>query len=62
MQSFPGDAVVKKLPASTGDRVWVRSLSQEELLEKELATLYSCLLRASMAEDLTGYSSWGHNE
>ena len=39
---FPGSSVVKNLPAK--QEKWVRSLGQEDPLEKEMATLqYSCL-------------------
>ena len=42
-QGFPGGSVVKNLPATQG--MWVRSLGQEDSLEKEMAILlqYSCL-------------------
>ena len=35
-QGFPGGSVVKKLPAVW--ETWVRSLGQEDPLEKEMAT------------------------
>ena len=36
MQRFPGGLVVKNLPAK--QEIWVRSLGQEDPLEKEMAT------------------------
>ena len=41
---FPGGAVVKKLPANTGNQMtWLRSLRREDPLEKEMATHFSIL-------------------
>ena len=43
---------------------WIRSLSQEDPLEKEMAThpKYSCLENPHGQRSLAGYSPWGHNE
>ena len=40
---------------------WVRSLGQEDLLEKEMAT-HSCILAWEIlwTDELGGYSPWGH--
>ena len=52
---------VKILPAIWA--VWVQSLSQENPLEKEMATHSSILAwRIPWTESLAGYSSWGHKE
>ena len=40
-KGFPGDSAVKNLP--TMQEMWVRSLSQEDPLEKEMATHSSIL-------------------
>ena len=42
----------------------VRSLGQEDPLEKEMAPplLYSCLENPMDGEALVGYSPWGHKE
>ena len=42
-KGFPGGAVVKNPAANAGDEIWVRSLGQEDLLEKGLATHSSIL-------------------
>ena len=36
MRDFPGDSVVKKLPANAGDMVW--PLDQEDILEEDIET------------------------
>ena len=42
---------------------WVRSLGQEDPLEKGMATHCSILAwRIPWTEDLAGYSPWGHKE
>ena len=52
--------MVKNLPAS---ETWVQSLSQEDLLEKEMATHSSILVwRISWTEEPGSYSPWGHTE
>ena len=52
--------MVKNLPAS---ETWVQSLSQEDLLEKEMATHSSILVwRISWTEEPGSYSPWGHKE
>ena len=42
---------------------WVRSLGQEDPLEKGMAT-HSCILawRIPWTEEHSGYSPWGHKE
>ena len=60
-RGFPGGSVVKN-PASNAGEV-VRSLGQEELLEKEMAT-YSSIRVWEIPEEpgqrrLEGSSSWG---
>ena len=43
--------------------MWVQSLGQEDLLEKEMATHSSVLPGKSHGQrSLEGYSSWGHKE
>ena len=50
---------VKKLPAIQEIRTWVRSLGQEDLLEKGMATQYSILPGKSHGQrSLVGYSLW----
>ena len=53
---------VKNLPAMQETRV--RSLSQEDHLEKEMATHSSILLENSMNRGayMAGYSPWSHKE
>ena len=41
IEGFPGDSVVKNLPAVL--ETWVQSLGQEDTLEKEMATHSSIL-------------------
>ena len=56
---FPGGSVVKNQPASAG--TWVRSLRQEDPLEKGMATHSSILAWESHGQrSLVGYSPWGH--
>ena len=55
----PSGSVVKNLPAK--QEMWVSSLSQEDLLEKEMATHSSILARKPHGQrSLAGYSPWGH--
>ena len=43
--------------------VWVRSLGQEDPLEKEMATHFSILAwRMPWTEEPVGLQSWGHKE
>ena len=52
---------VKNLPPMR--ETWVQSLSQENTLEKEMATHSSIIVwRISWTEDPGGYSSWGCKE
>ena len=52
---------VKNLPPV--QETWVRSLSQEDLLEKEIATHSSILAwRIPWAEEPGSYSPWGGKE
>ena len=52
---------VKSQPAMR--ETWVQSLSWEDPLEKEMATHSSIFAwRIPWAEELGGYSSWGHKE
>ena len=51
--------LVKDLPAM--QETWVRSLSWEDPLEKEMATHSNILAwRIPRTESLAGYSPWGH--
>ena len=53
--------VVKNLPAM--QETQVQSLSQEDPLEREMATHSSVLAwRIPWTEGLVGYSPWGHKE
>ena len=53
--------MAKNLP--TMQDTWVRSLSQEDPLEKGMATHSSILAwRIPWTEDPGGYSPWGHKE
>ena len=57
----PSDSSVKNLPAM--QEMWVRSLSHEDPLEKEIST-HSSILAWEIPMDrgnLVGYSPWGHN-
>ena len=59
---FPGDSVVKNLPANAGDvqKIRVPSLVQEDPLEKEMATHSSILAGKFHGQrSLVGYSPWG---
>ena len=57
----PGAQHVKNLSAM--QEMWVRSLSQEDPLEKEMATHSSILAWESHGQgSLAGYSPWGHKE
>ena len=50
---------VKNLPAM--QETWVQFLSQEDPLEKEMATHSSILAwKTAWAEELGRHSSWGH--
>ena len=53
--------MVKRLPAMP--ETWVRSLGQEEPLEKEMATHSSPLAwKIPWTESVVGYSPWGRKE
>ena len=53
--------MVKCLPAM--QETWVRSLGQEDPVEKEMATHSSTLAGKSHGQRrLAGYSPWGHKE
>ena len=55
---FPGDSVVKNLPAK--QEVWVPSLTREDLLEKEIATCSNILAwRIPWAKEPGGLQSMG---
>ena len=55
---FPGGSVVKNLPAM--QEMWVRSLSQKDSLEKEMATYSSILAwEISWAKEPGGLQSTG---
>ena len=59
---FPGDSVVKNLPANAGDvqKIRVLSLVQEDPLEKEMATHSSILAwEIPLTEEPGSYSPWG---
>ena len=52
---------VERLPAMR--ETWVRSLGQEDPLEKEMATHFSTLAwKIQCTGSLVGYSPWGHKE
>ena len=58
---FPGGSVVKNLPAM--QETWIQSLSQEDLLEKEMATHSSVLTwRIPGMGEPGGLPLWGHTE
>ena len=59
---FPSDSTVKNPPAM--QETWVRSLGQQDPLEKEMATHSSILACGiSWTEEPGGlYSPWGHKE
>ena len=60
-QGFPGDSVVKSLPAK--QEMWVRSLGWEDPLEKDMATHSSILAWGiPWTEDLGGLESMGSQE
>ena len=53
--------IVKCLPAM--GETWVRSLGQEDALEKEMATHSSTLAwKIPWMEEPGGHSPWGHKE
>ena len=52
---FPGDSVAKNPPAM--QEMQVRSLSQEDLLEKEMVTHYSVLAREMPRTEKPGRST-----
>ena len=59
-KGFPGGAVVKNPAANAGDEIWVRSLGQEDLLEKGLATHSSILAwEIPWTEEPVGLQSMG---
>ena len=51
--------MVKSLPAMWV--TWVRSLGQEDPLEKEMST-HSSILAWKISWSLAGYSPWGHQQ
>ena len=58
---FPIAQMVKYLPVM--QETWVQSLSQEDPLEKEMATHSSILAGESHGQrSLVDYSSWGYKE
>ena len=61
---FPGGSVGKNSPASARDQeTQVRSLHEEDPLEKEMATHSSILAGKSRGQrSLVGYSPWGCKE
>ena len=61
---FPDGSAVKNLPAMQETKeTWVRSLGQEDPLDKEIATHSSILPGESHGQrSLLGYSPWGHRE
>ena len=60
-KSFPGDSVVKNLPAMPElQETWVRSLGQEDPLEEVMATYFSILAwRVPRTEEPDGLQSIG---
>ena len=61
-RSFPGGLMVNNLPAMWETQV--RSLGQEDCLEKEMATHSSILIPGEShgQRSLAGYSPWGCKE
>ena len=61
MWGFPGDTVVKNLPANTGDtEMQIQSLGQEDPLEQEMATYSSILAwKIPWTEGAEGLQSMG---
>ena len=58
---FPGSSAVINLPAV--QEIWVPALSQEDALEKELATHFSILAWEIHGQrSPVGYSPWVHKE
>ena len=58
---FPGGSAVINLPAV--QEIWVPALSQEDALEKELATHFSILAWEIHGQrSPVGYSPWVHKE
>ena len=58
IELFPGGSMVKNLPAR--QEMWVRSLGQEDPLEKEMATLSSNLAwKTPWTEEPGGLQSTG---
>ena len=49
---FPGDSVVKNLPAM--QKTWIQSLRREDPLEKEMATYSSILARKIPRKEESG--------
>ena len=64
MQGFPGDSEGKEpTTMQETEEMWVQSLGQEDLLEKEMATHSSVLPGKSHGQrSLEGFSPWGHKE
>ena len=62
--SFPGDSVIKNLPAKQETQeTWVQFLGQDDPLEEEMAPAPVVLPEKSHGErNLVGYSPWGHKE
>ena len=62
--SFPGSSVVRNLPAvQETQEMWVQSLGQEDLLEREMATTPVLLPGKSHGwRSMVGYSPWGPKE
>ena len=62
---FPGDSVVKNLPANAGD---IRDLGSVSGLGRSPGgrhgnpLQYSCLENPHEQRNLAGYSPWGHKE
>ena len=62
INGFPGDSLVKNLPAK--QEMWVPFLSQEDPPEREMAT-HSSILAWEIPwpeEAGGGYSPWGHEK
>ena len=64
VQGFPGDSEGKEpTTMQETEEMWVQSLGQEDLLEKEMATHSSVLPGKSHGQrSLEGFSPWGHKE
>ena len=61
MEGFPGDSVIKNLPANVEDAGLIlgSGIAPRDLLEKEMATHSSILIWEILWIEEPGYSPWG---